>query len=169
MQLVNHEFFAKMALDSDYRVTNVRLDHDRFYSVATTTRVQQLENYGQPREHMIPEGQGGGYLEIIQHRSFGTPRWWGLYRDGDDRAQPRIPAAFLRVIADPIVRHVSRGAMLIWAIKQTEDAVLCKTAAKPATCPASRNTPNVVTFRVLNDASRRSTADAFAFSTSSFG
>jgi hypothetical protein len=56
-----------------------------------------------------------------------------------------IPAAF-RVVADPIVRRVSRGAMLT-AIKETEDAVHCKTptAAKPATCPASRTTANAVT------------------------
>jgi hypothetical protein len=146
MQLVNHEFFAKMALDSDYRVTNVRLDHDRFYSVATTTRVQQLENYGQPREHMIQEGQGGGYIWKLFSIARLERRDGGVYIEMEMIALSRgIPAAF-RVIADPIVRRVSRGAMLT-AIKQTEDAVLCKTAAKPATCPASRNTPNVVTFR----------------------
>jgi len=146
MQLVNHEFFAKMALDADYRVTNVHLDHGRFYSIARTTRVQQLENYGQPHEHMIPEGQGGGYLWKLFSIARLERRDGGVYIEMETIALSRgIPAAF-RVIADPIVRRVSRGAMLT-AIKQTEDAVQCKspTAAKPATCPASQTTTNAVT------------------------
>jgi hypothetical protein len=135
MQLVNHEFFAKMALDADYQVTNIRLDHSRFYSIARTTRVQQIEDYGQPREHMIPEGQGGGYIWKLFSIARLEQRDGGVYIEMETVALSRgIPAAF-RVIADAIVRRVSRGAMLT-AIKQTEDAVRCNTlaAAKPATC-----------------------------------
>ena len=150
MQLVNHEFFAKMALDADYQVTNVRLDHYRFYSVARTTRVQQLENYGQPREHMIPEGQGGGYIWKLFSIARLQNRDGGVYIEMETVALSRgIPAAF-RVIADPIVRRVSRDAMLT-AIKQTQDAVRCNTLsdAKPATCPASRTAANAVTVRSI--------------------
>jgi hypothetical protein len=148
MKLVNHEFFAKMALDADYRVTNVRLDRVRFYSVAKTTRVQQLENYGQPREHMIPEGQGGGYIWKLFSIARLEQRDGGVYIEMETVALSRgIPAAF-RVIADPIVRRVSRGAMLT-AIKQTQDAVRCNILSdtKPTTCPASRTTANAVTVR----------------------
>jgi hypothetical protein len=148
MQLVNHEFFAKMALDADYRVTNVQLDHDRFYSVARTTRVQQLENYGQPRERMIPEGQGGGYIWKLFSIARLQNRDGGVYIEMETVALSRgIPAAF-RVIADPIVRRVSRSAMLT-AVKQTEDAVHCNSLkdVPPATCPASRTTPDAITVR----------------------
>jgi hypothetical protein len=147
MQLVNHEFFAKMALDADYQVTNVHLDHGRFYSVARTTRIRQLDNYGQPREHRIPEGQGGGYIWKLFSIARLEQRDGGVYIEMETAALSRgIPAAF-RVVADPIVRRVSRGAMLT-AIKQTEDAVQCKTltAAKPATCPGGA-TANAVTVR----------------------
>jgi hypothetical protein len=147
MQLVNHEFFAKMALDADYRVTNVHLDQGRFYSVARTTRVQQIENYGQPREHMMPEGQGGGYVWSLFNIARMEPRDGGVYIEMETVALSRgIPAAF-RVIADPIVRRISRAAMLT-AIKQTEDAVQCKslTAAKPAVCPGG-GTASAVTAR----------------------
>lgn len=136
MQLVNHEFFAKMALDADYRVTNVRLDPSRFYSVAKTTRVQQLENYGQPGERLIPEGSGGGYIWKLFSIARLEQRDGGVYIEMETVALSRgIPAAF-RIVADPIVRRVSRGAMLT-AIKQTEDAVRCD-AAKPVTCTGSR-------------------------------
>jgi hypothetical protein len=150
MQLVNHEFFAKMAVDADYRVTNVHLDQGRFYSIARTTRVQQLENYGQPREHMIPEGQGGGYIWKLFSIARLEQRDGGIYIEMETVALSRgIPAAF-RIIADPIVRRVSRDAMLT-AIKQTQDAVRCNilSDAKPATCPASRTTANAVTVRRL--------------------
>jgi hypothetical protein len=141
MQLVNHEFFAKMALDADYRVTNVRLDHGRFYSVAKTTRVRQLENYGQPREHMIPEGQGAGYIWKLLSVARLEERDGGVYIEMETVALSRgIPAAF-RVVADPIVRRVSRSAMLT-AIKQTQDAVHCNALAerKATTCAATRST-----------------------------
>jgi hypothetical protein len=149
MQLVNHEFFAKMALDADYRVTNVHLDQGRLYSVARTTRVQQIENYGQPREHIIPEGQGGGYIWKLFSIARLEHRDRGVYIEMETVALSRgIPAAF-RVVADPIVRRVSRGAMLT-AIKQTEDAVHCKslTAAKPATCSDTGATSAVTVKRV---------------------
>jgi hypothetical protein len=149
MQLVNHEFFAKMAVDADYKVTNLRLDHSRFYSVARTTRVQQIENYGEPGEHMIPEGQGGGYIWKLFSIARLEQRDGGVYVEMETVALSRgIPAAF-RFVADPIVRRVSRSAMLT-AIKQTEEAVLCNTltTAKPATCPGGRTASAVTARRV---------------------
>jgi len=44
MRLMNQAYFLKTALDADYRVTNVRLDDRRFYSVSRTTRVQEIED-----------------------------------------------------------------------------------------------------------------------------
>ena len=99
---------------------------------------------------MIPEGQGGGYIWKLFSIARLEHRDGGVYIEMETVALSRgIPAAF-RVIADPIVRRVSRGAMLT-AIKQTEDAVHCNalTAAKTATCPASRTTPNAVTVRSI--------------------
>jgi hypothetical protein len=147
MQLVNHEFFATMALDADYQVTNVHLDDGRFYSIARTTRVQQLENYGQSRERMIPEGQGGGYIWKLFNIARLEHRDGGVYIEMETVALSRgIPAAF-RIVVDPVVRRVSRSAMLT-AIKQTEDAVRCNTlaAAKPATCPG-RGSGSTATVR----------------------
>jgi hypothetical protein len=149
MQLVNHEFFAKMALDADYQVTSFHLDQGRFYSVARTTRVQQLQNYGQPSEHMLPEGQGAGYIWELFSVARLEQRDGGVYLEMETVALSRgIPAAF-RIIADPIVRRVSRSAMLT-AIKQTEDAVLCNTSsvAKPPTCPANRTASGGAVKRV---------------------
>jgi hypothetical protein len=149
MQLVNHEFFSKMALDADYHVTNVHVDDGRYYSVARTTRVQQIEDYGQPGERMMPQGQGKGYIWSLFTIARLEQRDGGVYIEMETAALSRgIPAAF-RFIADPIVRRVSRDAMLT-AIKQTEDAVHCKTltVAKSAACPGSR-TASAATVRMV--------------------
>jgi hypothetical protein len=62
MLLMNQAFFLKTALDADYQATNMRLDDRRFYSIARTTRVQEVEQYGQPGQRRKPEGEGSGYV-----------------------------------------------------------------------------------------------------------
>ena len=110
MLLMNKAFFLKTALATDCLATNVRLDDRRFYSISRTTRVQEVDEYGQPGEHRKPEGEGSGYTALSR----------------------KIPDAF-RVVADPVVRRVSRNSRLISLkqieLKQTEEAV----SGKPAT------------------------------------
>jgi hypothetical protein len=60
MRLMNKALFLKTVLDADYQATNVRLDDRCFFSSSTTTRVPEIEEYGQPGEHQIVEGEGGG-------------------------------------------------------------------------------------------------------------
>ena len=150
MQLVNHEFFAKMALDADYRVTNVRLDHDRFYSVARTTRVQQLEKLRPAARAHDPRRSGWGiYLETVQHCSFGTPQWWGLYRDGDGRAQPQDSGRLSRHSrshrAPSLARRHADGDQANRGCRALQYSDRCA----PPTCPANQTTPNAVTVRSI--------------------
>jgi hypothetical protein len=128
MQLMNKVFFLKTALDADYHATNVRLNDRRFYSVSQTTRVQEIEDYGQPGERRIPEGEGGGFVwklfSIVRlEQSDG-----GVYVEMEVVALSReIPSA-VRLVVDPIVRRVSRNSLLT-SIKQTQDAVNCNLSA----------------------------------------
>ncbi len=123
MMLMNKVFFLKTALDADYQATNVRLDERRFYSVSRTTRVQEIEDYGQPGVHRIPEGEGGGYVWKLLSIVRLEQRDGGVYVEMEVAALSRdIPAA-VRLVVDPIVRRVSRSSMLT-SIKQTQAAVL---------------------------------------------
>ena len=110
--LMNQAFFLKTVLDADYEVTNVRLDDRRFYSISTTTRLQEIEEYGQPGERRIPEGVGGGYIWKLYSIARLEQLDNGVYVEFEAIALSRdIPAA-LRLVVDPIVRRVSRNSLL---------------------------------------------------------
>jgi hypothetical protein len=122
MRLMNKAFFLKTALDADYRAANVRVDAYRFYSIARSTRVQEIESYGQPGEHKLPEGEGGGYIWKLFSIVRLEQRDGGVYVEMETVALSReIPGA-VRLLVDPIVRRVSRNSMLT-SIQQTGEAV----------------------------------------------
>jgi hypothetical protein len=105
----------------------VWLDDRRFYAISRTTRVQEVEEYGQPGEYRKPDGEGSGYIWKLYSVARLEERDDGVYIELEAMALSRkIPAAF-RVVADPIVRRVSRNSLLI-SLKQTEEAV----SGKPA-------------------------------------
>jgi hypothetical protein len=136
MQLVNKVFFSKTALDADYRATNVRVDDRRFYRVSKTTRVQEVEDFGQPGEHRLPEGEGGGYIWKLYSVARFEQRDGGVYVELEAIALSRdIPVA-VRLVAAPIVRRISRNSLLI-SLQQTEQAVrggvaVSRSASDPA-------------------------------------
>jgi hypothetical protein len=145
MQLMNKAFFLKTMLDADYHAINVRLDDRRFYSVLRSTRVQEIDGYGRPDQHPLPEGQGGGYVWKLFSIGRLAERDGGVYIELEAVALSRdIPAA-LRLVVDPIVRTVSRNALFI-SLKQTEEAVCGRSgdATNSASIPASAGHPRSV-------------------------
>jgi hypothetical protein len=142
MVLMNKAFFLRTALDADYLATNVRLDNHRFYTIAKTTRVQEIEDYGQPGQHRIPEGEGGGYIWKLFNIVRFEQRDGGVYVEMETVALSRdIPAA-VRLLADPVVRRVSRNSMHT-AIEQTEEAVrwISLISRQPAGAPSNVGHP----------------------------
>ena len=122
MQLMNKAFFLKTTLDADYQATNVRLDDRHFYSVSRSTRVQEIEDYGRLSQRRLPEGQGGGYIWKLFSIVRLDQRDGGVYIELEAIVLSRdIPGA-MRFVVDPIVRSVSRNALLT-SVLQTEEAV----------------------------------------------
>lgn len=127
MMVMNTSFFAKSALDSDYRSEFTRLDDQRWYSTTETTRVQEISDYGSPSEHMLPEGHGIGIIWRLYSMARYEERDGGVYIELEAIALSRdIPAA-LRLFVDPIVRRVSKSS-LVTSLQQTADAVRSATA-----------------------------------------
>lgn len=135
MRLMNKAFFLKTALDANYNTTNVRLDDRRFYSTSQTTRLQEIEEYGAPGEHKLPEGQGGGYIWKVFSIGRFEQRDSGVYVEMEAVALSRdIPLA-ARFFVDPIVRRVSRNSLLI-SLQQTQRAVQENGSNAPARAAA---------------------------------
>jgi hypothetical protein len=122
MLLVNQQLVGKMALDTEYQSCYQQLATRRWYSAALTTRVQEIRNFGRSDEQELREGEGTGYIWRIYSLSRFEERDGGVYVEVEAIVLSRdIPAA-ARWFVNPIVRKVSKNALLI-SLRQTEEAV----------------------------------------------
>ena len=136
MVLMNKSFLLKTALEADYQAANVRLNDRRFYSICQTTRVQEINEYGHPDQHRIPEGEGGGYIWKLFSIARLEQRDGGVYVELEAIALSReIPVA-VRFVADPIVRRVSRNSLLT-SLQQTAEAARGSSAVATSVGPSS--------------------------------
>jgi hypothetical protein len=120
--LMNKALFLKVALENECESSYAQAGPGRWYSIASTVRVQEIEDYGQASEHRLPSGEGSGYI----WRLHGITRYeegdGGVYMEIEAMALSReIPAA-MRWVVDPVVRRVSKGS-LVTSLRQTQDAV----------------------------------------------
>jgi len=120
--LMNKALFLKFALENECESFYAQAGPGRWYSISTTVRVQEIEDYGQLSEHKLPSGEGNGYI----WRLHGINRYeegdGGVYMEIEAMGLSReIPAA-VRWVVDPIVRRVSKGS-LITSLRQTQGAI----------------------------------------------
>lgn len=138
--VMNKALFLKTALDSEYESSYFQIDDKRWYSVGHTTRVQEIEHYGQPGEVKLPAGEGSGYIWRVYNISKFEERDSGVYVEVEVIALSRDIPASLRWLVNPIVRRVSK-ASLATSLGQTQDAVrLTGELALSSTTQASRMT-----------------------------
>ncbi len=122
MLLMNKAFFLKTALAGEYRSVYAQAGNKRWYGIASSVRMQEVEDYGGAGEHKLPSDQGSGYIWRMHSITRFEEADGGVYVEMETVALSRdIPAA-LRWMVNPIVRRVARGAMLT-SLRQTMDAV----------------------------------------------
>jgi hypothetical protein len=130
--LMNKSVIARTALDSDYRSCYTRLDDRRWYSIAETTRIQEVADYGASSQRTLPENQGSGLIWRLYSVTRFEERDGGVYVEVEAVALSRDVPGSLRWLVDPIVRRISRSA-LTTSLQQTQDAV------RPGTSSISRS------------------------------
>jgi hypothetical protein len=124
--MVDKAMFMKRALDSEYESRFTEVDGSKWYSVAETTRVQEISEEGR-----IPDGEGSGYIWRLCTMSRYEERDGGVYLETEAMALSRpIPMA-LHWVVDPMVRRVSR-ASLAMSLGQTRDATGAMVKSEPA-------------------------------------
>jgi hypothetical protein len=115
-------FSVTAAVETDNEVRMVRPDANRAYSISHSFRVQEIADYGQPRERALPEDQGPGYLWRVFSVSRLEQRDGGVYVEMETIAMSRgIPLA-LRWMIKPLVEALPRKTLLA-TLKDTRDAV----------------------------------------------
>lgn len=122
MLLMNKSLFLKTALDSEYESSYRSAGTHRWYSMATAIHIHEVEDYGQADERTLPQNEGSGYIWRLHSISRFEEADGGVYVEVEAMALSRdIPVA-VRWVVDPIVRRVSKGAILT-SLRQTLDAV----------------------------------------------
>jgi hypothetical protein len=112
MLLANHEIVASTALESEYEACYHQLDDRRWYSIAHTTRLQEIRRYAWPGAEELPVDQGSGYIWRIYSFTRFEERDGGVYVELEVIVLSRdIPVA-VRWMVNPIVRRISKNAML---------------------------------------------------------
>jgi hypothetical protein len=122
MLLMNKGLFLKTALEGEYQSSYTPAGNQRWYSVATAVRVQEVEDYGQASERKLPADEGSGYIWRMHSITRFEEADGGVYVEVEAMALSRdIPVA-VRWVVDPIVRNVSKGAITT-SLRQTLEAV----------------------------------------------
>lgn len=136
--LMNRSVLRKTALEGEYQSRYFQLSHDRWYSISYATRIQEIENYGQPAERKYPDGAGSGYIWRIASITRLEQRDGGVYMEVEAIVLSRdIPAA-LRWFVAPMVRRVSRNSLLI-SLQQTQEAIARMRASPSVPLPVSQD------------------------------
>ena len=99
------------------------------YMTFATTRVQQIENYGEKDERRLPPDEGSGYLWRLVSSARFAERDGGLYLELEVIGLSRDLPASLRFLLKPVIDHVPRQALAI-KLEQTRQAIKSQAAKR---------------------------------------
>jgi hypothetical protein len=122
MLWLHHVLFVNAAVQSRYEARDFPVDAHRWYTIAGTTRVQEVQDYGQPGEHMLPPGHGSGFIWQLHSIARYWERDGGVYVELEAIALTRDVPGSLRWLVNPVIARLSRNSLAI-SLRQTVDAV----------------------------------------------
>jgi hypothetical protein len=129
MRSLHRVLFITAVLDSQFITRDVQVDATRWYIVADSTRVQEVENFGGPDERVLPPDHGKGFIWRLHTITRYEERDGGVYVEMEALALSRdIPVA-LRWVVNPAVDQFSRGEMMA-CLRQTREAVTAVTTSE---------------------------------------
>ena len=123
MRSLHHVLAVTAVMDSQFVTHDFPVDEKRWYIVADATRVQDVENYGQPNERLLPPDHGKGYVWRLHTITRYEERNGGVYVEMETIALSREVPAMLRWAINPVVAHFSRGELMM-SLRQTREAVI---------------------------------------------
>lgn len=110
--MVQKAYSVTGAVEADDEIQTVRLGADRAYSLSTSYRVQEIADYGQPSQRMLPVDHGPGYV----WRTFGVTRVeqrdGGVYVEMELIELSRDIPVLLRWLIQPMAERLARDLLL---------------------------------------------------------
>ncbi len=115
--------FVTSVTDVEYNSPLFRLDGQRSYSLAASTSLWEVQNYGKPTESRGTPGHGNGYVWRMQSISRYQQRDGGVFMELEALALSRdIPISY-RWLVSPIISQLSRNELSA-SLTQSRDAAL---------------------------------------------
>ena len=130
--------FVTAAFYTELDSHDVALNSRQGYMTFSTTRVQQIENYGEKDERWLAPGEGSGYLwRLISFARF-EERDGGLYLELEVIGLSKDLPGSLRLLLKPLIDHVPRQ-LLTAKLDQTRQAIRSQaTTRASALLPTAR-------------------------------
>jgi hypothetical protein len=120
--MMQRAFGVTAAVETDDEIRLIKLDASRIYSVSSSIRVQEIADYGQQNERLLPEDQGPGYVWRTAEITRIEQRDGGVYVEIETIALSRgIPWEF-RWLVKPLTERLPRNIMFE-TLKDTRSAV----------------------------------------------
>lgn len=122
LRLFKKVMFVTSVTDVEYESPIFRLDDRRSYSLAWSTSVREVQDYGKPTESRGSPGHGNGYVWRMYSISRYQQRDGGIYMELEALALSRdIPISY-RWLVSPIISQLSRSELSM-SLAQSRDAV----------------------------------------------
>lgn len=114
--------FVHAAIEGQYVAQDVALGPRRGYTVADTTKMQEIENYGRAKQRLLPPGEGRGFIWRLHSIARYEETDRGVYLELEAIALTRDIPASLAWLVSPVVNHLSMNS-LTTTLRQTRQAV----------------------------------------------
>lgn len=127
--------FVNAALEGRFRTHDSTLDARHGYTVADTTQIQEIQDYGRDTQHPLPPDTGSGFMWRMHSITRRERRDGGVYLEIEAIALTRDIPSSLRWLVSPVVDHLSINSLTA-TLRQTREAVIamCTAPVKFATC-----------------------------------
>ena len=112
--------FETIVLQSELQSRCSESDTRRAYCISYSTRIEEIQQYGQPNEWKLPPDQGHGYLWRLYTFSRYEQRDGGVYVELEVIALSRDSS--IRWFVKPVIERVSRNSISI-GLQQTREAI----------------------------------------------
>jgi hypothetical protein len=122
VRYVRKVLFVTAVLETDYDTSYSQVNPTRWYSVARSVRIQQIDEFGKPGERKRPPDYGGGYLWRIYTLTRYEEKDNGVYIEQESIGLSRSIPASLRWVVGPVVKRLSMD-LLERSLEQTREAV----------------------------------------------
>lgn len=117
-----HVLFVNAAMRGRYKAHDFTLDARRGYSFIDATSIQEIEEYGQPSQHLLPPDTGNGFIWRVHSIARYEERDGGVYLEMEAMALTRDIPGSLRWLVSPVVNHLSVNSLTM-TLSQTREAV----------------------------------------------